>query len=70
MTDQITQPLYGRQVDKESGTVVVESGVVVSDLNEILADNGLGLSRSVTHFVYRTLCDVSVLLYAFLGDHQ
>ena len=45
MTDQITYPLYGRQVDKESGTVVVESGVVVSDLNEILADNGLALSR-------------------------
>ena len=43
MTDQITQPLYGRQVDKESWTVVVEAGVVVSDLNEFLADNGLGL---------------------------
>lgn len=31
------------QVDKKNCTVVVESGVLVSDLNEILADNGLAL---------------------------
>ena len=33
-----------RQIDKERRTVVVESGVMVTDINETLANNGLALS--------------------------
>ncbi|KAI0220016.1 L-gulonolactone oxidase [Lamellibrachia satsuma] len=51
------------QVDKKNCTVVVESGVMVSDLNEILADNGLALSVS-------TPCGVRVLLEVSPVDQQ